>query len=166
MRSSNGFGGGATGAGPRVQVCPTAAAESGTIVPAQEKVSRSRQRQLLPDHRGHIDTGGAGRERVIVGVVGRVGIGREDRRAYLDVDFFQDLGEAAAAFAAHHAVQTPAPEVLALGRGLELTVYRDAADQIEPEPLKGGIVRAEHPIRPHGTALQVPNVHSQHSLLR
>jgi len=166
MRSSNGFGGGATGAGPRVEICPAAGAESGTVVPAEQEVRRRRKRQLFPNHHREIDGAGPGRQRVEVRVVRRLGIGRKHRRADVGVNLVQDLGEAAAALTAHHGVDGSTPEVLAFAGGLELTVYQDVSDQIEAESLKGGVVGLEFACCLNGTALQVPNVHSQHSRLR
>lgn len=166
MRSSNGFGGGATGAWPRVQVCPTARAESGTIVTAQQKVARGREGQLLTNHRRDVDTRGPGWQRIDLGIVGSRGIGREERTGHVNVHFLEHLGQAPATFPADDRVQGTPPEEFSLAGGLELAGDRNFADEVEPQVLQGGIVRTKLSIRPHGTALQVPNIHSQHSPLR
>lgn len=80
--------------------------------------------------------------------------------------FFEHLAKAPPALAAHDRMQATAPEKPVLARGLKLTRDRDSADQVEPESLEGGIVGPKVPIRSHGTVLQVPNIHSQHSRLK
>ena len=75
MLSSDGFGGGATGARPRVQVCPTVGAESGTVLTTQQEMGRDRKRQLFPGHDGYVDARGPERKRIEFDIVGGVGIG-------------------------------------------------------------------------------------------
>ena len=101
-----------------------------------------------------------------IGIVGRVGIGGEHRRGHLDVHLVQHLGQAAAALAPHHPMHAAAPEVLAVARGLQLAVDRHRAGEAQVQPLERRIVGIEPPVGPDGAALQVPDVHSQHSRLK
>ena len=164
--SSDGFGGGATGARPRVQVCSATRAETGTIVPAQQKVTRYCQRQLLADHWRDIDARRPGRQRVEVRIVSRLGVTREHRRGDVNVYFLKDLTQAAPALAAHDRVNASSPEVLSLGGCLKLAIDEDITHDIEVESLEGRIAPSERPFGTDGTALQVPNIHSQHSRLK
>ena len=59
MMSSSRFGGSVTGARPRVQVGPAAGAESGAVVPAEQQVGMSGERQFLPHDLSHVHGGGA-----------------------------------------------------------------------------------------------------------
>jgi hypothetical protein len=166
MMSSDGFGGGAAGARPRVQVRPTPGAESGTIVPAQQQITRHRERQLFPNDGCEIDARWSGWQRVELGVLRRLGIAREHGGADIDVYLFEHLGETPATLAPDHPVQATSPEEFSLARCLQLTVDQDVTNQVKIESLECRITGAERPFRAYGTALQVPNIHSQHSLLR
>ena len=55
-----------------------------------------------------------------IGIVGRLGIGAEDRGIHVDVHLVQHLGETAAALAPHDAVQLPPPQVFPGAGGLQL----------------------------------------------
>ena len=164
--SSNGFGGGATGAWPRVQVCATTGAESGTVLTTQQQVGRNGERELFANDGTDIDTRRPGRQGVELGVVGGLGVARKDRSADFDVHLLEHLGQASAALAAHNPVHGAAPEVLIPARSLKLTGNGNAANQSKPESVEGRIVGTELSIRPHGTPLKVPNIHSQHSPLK
>jgi hypothetical protein len=166
MMSSDGFGGGAAGARPRVQICSATRAESGTVVPAQQKVTRYCQRQLFADHWRDIDARRPGRQRVKVGIVSGLGVTGEHRRRDVNVHFLEDLAQAPAALAAHHRVNASSPEVLSLAGRLKLAIDEDITHDIEIESLEGRIVSSELPFGTDGTALQVPNIHSQHSRLK
>ena len=166
MISSDGFGGGAAGARPRVQVRPTTGTESGTIVPAQQELTRYRERKLFPNDRSDIDAGRSRRQWIEVGVVRGIGVIGKYGRADVEVDLLQHLGETPTTLTPYHSVEGPLPEILAFARGLEMTVNQDTPDQIEIESLERWIIRAERPFGTCGTPLQVPDIHSQHSLLR
>jgi hypothetical protein len=166
MISSDGFGGGAAGARPRVQVCPTTGTESGTIIPAQQKVTRHRQRQLFPHDGCNVDARRPGRQWVEVGIVRSIGVTRENCCRNVDVHLLEHLGEAAAALATDDRMDAPSPEVFPLAGRLKLPIDQDITNHVEVESLEGRIARVELPFGAHGTALQVPNIHSQHSPLR
>ena len=78
----------------------------------------------------------------------------------------QHLGQAAAALAPHRAVDVPAPQVLALPRRLQLALHLHRPVQLEVETLERGIAGLELTDRLDRAALQVPDVHSQHSRLK
>jgi len=164
--SSDGFGGGAADARPRVQICAATRAETGTIVPAQQKVTRYRQRQLFADHWRDIDARRPGRQRVKVGVVSGFGVTREHGRRDVNVHFLEDFAQAPATLAAHDRVNAPSPEVLPLAGRLKLAIDKDITHDTEIESLEGRIASSELPFGTDGTALQVPNIHSQHSRLK
>jgi hypothetical protein len=166
MMSSDGFGGGAAGARPRVQVCPTTGAESGTIVPAQQKVTRHCERQLFPDDMCDIDARRSGRQWIEVGVVRGIGVTREDGRIDVDIQLLEHFGETPATLPAYHGVNTPSPEVLPLARRLKLAIDQDTTDEVKAKSLERRIACVELPFGAYGTALQVPNIHSEHSPLR
>jgi hypothetical protein len=166
MMSSNGFGGGATGAAPRVQVRPASGTESGTVVTAQQEVRGDPERQLLPDHGAYVYAGRSGWQRVEVGIVNRFGIAGEDGRVHINVDFLEDLSEATATLAPHHAVDASTPEVFSLPRRLELSANRHVPEEVEPQPLESRVVGVKPAIGLYGTPLQSPNIHSQHSPLK
>src|SRR5215213_1158058 len=166
MVSSNRFGGQRAGARPRVQVCPTLGAESRTVITAEQERGLRRQRELLTDDLGEVDVGGALRQRVKSGILGGLGIGGEHRGGHVDIHFIQYFGQAAAALAPHDAMNPAAPEVFSVARHLELAVDRDRASEAEPQALEHLVVGIEPSVGPHGTALEIPNVHSQHSRLK
>jgi hypothetical protein len=163
--SSDGFGGVAC-AGPRIQIGSAAGAEAGTVLTTEQQCRLSRERHFLTHHVGHVDRDGALGQRVEVRIVGRLGVGRKDRRVYVDVHRLTHLGETPSALTPHHAVDVPAPEVFTIARGLELTPDRHRTFKIEPQPLKRRIAGLELADGLDGTPLQVPNVHSQHSRLK
>jgi hypothetical protein len=166
MISSDGFGGGAAGARPRVQVRPTTGTESGTIIPAQQKVTRHRERQLFPHDGCDVDTRRPGRKRVEVGIVRGIGVTGENCRRDVDIHLLEHLRQTPAALATDDRVNAPSPEVLPLGGRLKLSIDQDITNHVEVESLEGRIACVELPFGAHGTALQVPNIHSQHSRLR
>ena len=134
MMSSDGFGGGSTGAGPRIQIGSAAGAESGTVLSAQQQVALAGQRYLLANDVTHLHRGGPLGQGIEVGVVGRLGVGREDRGIHLDLDRLADFREAPAALAPHDAVDVTPPQVLAIARSLELAgdVYRPVEAERQP----------------------------------
>jgi hypothetical protein len=165
MMSSNGFGGGTTGAGPRVQVRPTSGTESSTVFATEEQLGLDGQRELFTDRVDHVDVGRPLGQRVELRIVRRLGVGAENGRINLEVDLVEDLGEAPPALTPHHRVHVPSPQVGAIAGGLQLTPHRHRPGQAELQTLQNGVVGLEHSIRPHGTPLEFPNVHSQHSRL-
>lgn len=166
MISSDGFGGGAAGARPRVQVCPTAGTEAGTIVPAQQEVTRQRERELFPDDGGDINARGPRWQGIEIRVVRGFGITGKDRSTNLEIYLFEDLRETPPALAAYHGVDGATPKVFTLARRLQLSVDQNTTDQVEVETVEGWIAGAELAFGPRGTALQLPDIHSQHSPLR
>ncbi len=164
MLSSNRFGGG-TAAGPRVQIGPASGTEAGTVLTTQEKVALHCQRQLLPHHIGEIHRLRPLGEGVIIGIVGRVGIGGKDRRVHIHIDLAQHLGQASAAVTPHHSMDVPAPEVLPISGGLQLPPHSHWSDQREVQSGERRIVGCELAISPDRPPLEVPDIHSQHSRL-
>ncbi len=166
MISSDGFGEGAAGARPRVQVCPTAGTEAGTIVPAQQKVTRQREREFFPHDGRHIDARGPRWQGIEIRVVRGLGITGKDRSIHVEIYLFKHLRETPPALAAHHGVDGATPKVFTLARRLQLSVDQNTPDQVEVETVEGWVAGAELSFGPRGTALQLPNIQSQHSPLR
>jgi hypothetical protein len=127
---------------------------------------RDGEGELFPNHRRHIHAGRPRGQRVEIRIVHRLGIAGEDGRVDLDVDFLEHFRQASATFATDDGVQTSPPEILPFRRGLKLSVDRHGTDQVEVESLEDRITGAELSTGTHETALQVPDIHSQHSLLR
>jgi hypothetical protein len=165
MMSSNRFGGGATGARPRVQVGPAAGAKACTVVPAEQQVGLGREGKLLAHDKPHIHGGRAIGEEIEIGVVHRVGIGAEHGRVHRHVHLVEHLRQAAAALAADHAVEIASPQVFSYTGGLKLPMYHHRSHQIEPQALEGRIVRRKLSLGANGASLEVPDIHAQHSPL-
>jgi hypothetical protein len=121
--------------------------------------------QLFPHYIGEIDRFRLLGQRVVIGIVGGIGVGRKDRRVYVDIDLAQHLGQAATAVTSHYGVNVPAPEVLPISRGLQLPPNRHRSHQLQVEVRKGRIVRGELAVGPDRPSLEVPDIHSQHSRL-
>jgi len=164
MVSSNRFGGGAA-AGPRVQIGPASGTEAGTILTTEKQVAWDCEGQFLPHHIGEIDGLRLLRERIVIGIVSRVGISGEDGRVHVDIDLVQHLGQAAAAVTPHHRMDVAPPEVLAFSRGLQPPPHCYRSNQREVQAGERRIVRCELAVGPDRPPLELPDIHSQHSRL-
>lgn len=165
IRSSNRFGGLGTVARSRVKVRSAVQAETGTVFPAEQQTSRSRQGQLFPCYVPDVDMRRALEQGVKVGIVSGFGIGAEDRGVHIDVNVGADFGQAAPTLALQHAMKAAPPQVLTQPGGLQLPRYRYRPNQVQIQPIECGIIRLKLPHRANRSPLKVPDVHSQHSRL-
>jgi hypothetical protein len=62
-------------------------------------------------------------------------------------------------------VEIASPQELSITGRLQLALYRDRSDQVQPQPDEGRILRRELGHGPDRPPLKIPNVHAQHSPL-
>ena len=140
-------------------------AEAGAVVPAEQQMGLACEGELLPHHQPYVHGGGPIGEEIEIGVIHRLRIGAEHGGIYRHVHLVQHFGQTAAALAADPTVESAPPQVLAFAGSLKLAVYHHGTHQVEPQSVEGRIVGLELALGPNGTALKVPDIHTQHSLL-